>query len=94
MPYATGPIAAVAYAMLATLSVALLMAFYRLVRGPSLPDRVMALDVAATLLVGMMGLYAVAKSEPVFIRVAMVVALVNFFGTIAYAYYLTQRGAE
>ncbi len=82
---------AVAYVMLSLLGVALLLAFVRLARGPSLPDRVVALDVVATVMVGMTGLYAVAESEPVFLRVAMIVALVNFIGTVAFAYYLRIR---
>ena len=90
IPEGAGPAAATAWVMLAVLAVALVLAFLRLVRGPTLPDRVVALDVAATLIVGMVGLYAIAQSQPVLLRVAMTVALINFVGTIAFAWYLQR----
>lgn len=80
--------------MLGVLSIALLFTFYRLVRGPSIPDRVVALDASATLIVGMICLYSITSAEPVFLRVAMVVALVSFVGTVAFAYYLQMRASE
>ena len=52
--------------VLAMLSVGLLLALGRLVRGPSLPDRVVALELTATLVVGVIVVYDVATtSEPV-----------------------------
>lgn len=83
-----------AYAMLVGLVVAVVLAFIRLVFGPSLPDRVVALDLIATLLVGLIAVYAIATGEAILLRVAMVVALVTFIGTIAFAYYLQMRGRE
>jgi multicomponent Na+:H+ antiporter subunit F len=91
IPPGAGPAAATAWLMLAVLAVALLLSFIRLVRGPTLPDRVVALDVAATLIVGMIGAYAVAQSQPVLLRVAMTVTLFNFIGTVAFAWYLQRR---
>jgi multicomponent Na+:H+ antiporter subunit F len=83
-----------AHAMLIVLVVAVVLAFIRLVFGPSLPDRVVALDLIATLLVGLIAVYAIATDEAIILRVAMVVALFNFVGTIAFAYYLQMRGQE
>jgi multicomponent Na+:H+ antiporter subunit F len=85
------PPAVTARWMTVVLSIALVLAFGRLARGPSLPDRVLALDVIATLIVGMIGLYSLAEAEPVLLRVAMLLALINFAGTVAFAYYLQRR---
>jgi multicomponent Na+:H+ antiporter subunit F len=82
------------YFMLIALSVGMLLAMYRLVRGPSLPDRIVALDVMATLLVGLIALYSIAYSDPAPIRVAMVLALIGFVGTVAFAYYIQKRAAQ
>jgi multicomponent Na+:H+ antiporter subunit F len=84
-------VVATANVMLVVLAVAMLMAVFRVVRGPSLPDRVVAMDVIAILIVGMTGLYAIRESNAVFLRVAMLVALINFVGTVAFAYYLQRR---
>ncbi|MEJ2110931.1 MAG: monovalent cation/H+ antiporter complex subunit F [Acidobacteriota bacterium] len=84
----------VAYAMMALLSVTAFLALIRLFRGPSLPDRVIALDLIATLMVGLIAVYAVAVEQPVLLRIAMVVALINFIGTVAFAFYLKLRRSE
>ena len=76
---------------LVVLVIAVGLAFLRLVLGPSLPDRVVALDLVATLLVGLIAVSAVQTGDVIFLRVAMVVALFNFIGTIGFCWYL-QRG--
>jgi multicomponent Na+:H+ antiporter subunit F len=81
-----------AQAVMAMLSAALFLAFVRLVRGPSLPDRVVALDLTATLVVGIIVVYDLAMRQPVLLDVALVMALVGFLGAVAFAYYV-ERGA-
>ena len=75
---------------LAILSGGLFLAFYRLVRGPSLPDRVVALDLIATISVAMIAVYAVITEKPILLDVAIVVALIAFLGTVAFARYVEK----
>jgi multicomponent Na+:H+ antiporter subunit F len=75
---------------LAMLCVALILAFVRLVHGPSLPDRVVALDLTGTLVVGLIAVYAVATGEYVFLDAAIVLALIAFLGTVAFARYVEK----
>ena len=70
---------------------AFVLAFIRLLRGPSLPDRVIALDLMATIAIGFICAYAVANSQRIFLDVASVMALLAFLATVAFAYYL-KRG--
>lgn len=77
----------------AMLSVALVLALVRLIRGPSLPDRVVALDLIAVLSVGLIAVFAIDTDQPLFLDNAIVVALIAFLGTVAFAYYL-ERGAS
>jgi multicomponent Na+:H+ antiporter subunit F len=79
------------YFALPLLVVAVILAFARLVRGPNLADRVVALDLVATLAIGIIGVYAIAVKQPVFLDVALVLALVSFLGTVAFAYYIERR---
>lgn len=76
------------------LSVALVLAVYRLVRGPSTPDRVVALDLISTLSVGIIAVYGIATNQPVFVDVAIVLALISFLGTIGFAYYVEQGASR
>jgi multicomponent Na+:H+ antiporter subunit F len=88
----SGLIPAAATVVMAMLSLALVLAFLRLARGPSLPDRVVALDLIATITVGFIAAWGVLTAESVFLDVAMVIALVGFLGSVAYARYI-QRGS-
>lgn len=70
---------------------AALIALIRLIRGPSLPDRVIALDLLATLTIGITTSYAIAAGIVAYLDVAVLLALVAFLGTVAFAYYLSWR---
>jgi multicomponent Na+:H+ antiporter subunit F len=74
------------------LSLALLLAFVRLVRGPSLPDRVVALELLASLTVGFIAVSVVASGRAPFLEVAMVLALTAFLAAVGFARYLEKGG--
>jgi multicomponent Na+:H+ antiporter subunit F len=74
------------------LMAAVILAFLRLLRGPTVPDRVAALDLIATLAAGIIAVETVALDEPLLLRAAVVLALVTFVGTVAFARYI-QKGA-
>jgi len=74
------------------LSATLILAFIRLVRGPSLPDRVVALELMASLTVGFIGVYALTSDRTAFLDVAMVLALTAFLAAIGFARYLERGG--
>jgi multicomponent Na+:H+ antiporter subunit F len=77
---------------LAVLSVSLLLTFIRLVRGPSLPDRVVALDQFAALAVGVIALFTISSGRAEVLRAAIVLALISFLGTVAFARYAEKGG--
>lgn len=79
------------YIILPILSVALLLALFRLLRGPKMPDRIISLDLMVTLGMGGIAVYAIATEQAVFLDVATVLALIAFLGTTAFAYYLQRR---
>jgi multisubunit Na+/H+ antiporter MnhF subunit len=75
----------------AMLGLSLLLAFIRLVRGPSLPDRVVALDLIAVIAVALIIVLDIQANLIVFLDAGIVVALVGFVGSIAFARYLERR---
>jgi multicomponent Na+:H+ antiporter subunit F len=87
-------LAVVEAAVFVMISVALLLAFVRLARGPSLSDRVIALDLIAVLAVGLVAMVAFAADQAVFLDAAIVLALVAFLGTVAFARYLERRAHD
>jgi multicomponent Na+:H+ antiporter subunit F len=81
---------AVVYVSLVALSVALGLGLLRLIRGPTLPDRIVALELVATLLVGVVAVHAIGTREPVYLDVGILLALVAFLGAVAFARFLVQ----
>lgn len=76
---------------LAMLGAAAILTFMRLVRGPSLPDRVVAIDLIGTICVGMIVVIAALTGEAALLDVAIVIALTSFVGTVAYARYVERE---
>lgn len=70
---------------------ALFLVGIRLWRGPHILDRVIALDYMTVVVVAILGLYAMATDQSIYLDIAMVVALLSFLGTIGFAYYAEQR---
>ena len=81
----------VIHTALVTLGVALLVAVVRLVKGPTLPDRVVAMDLIGVLVVGVIVVLAASTQVPATLDAAIVIALIGFVGTVAYATYV-ERG--
>lgn len=77
--------------VMTVLFLSILFSFIRLARGPSLADRVVALDLISTISVGMIAAYSVATNETAILDVAIILALISFLGTVAFAYYLERR---
>lgn len=73
---------------------AIAFALLRVGLGPTLPDRVVALDVVANLAVGVIAACAVAFDQPALLQPALVVALIAFVGTVAFARHLERTDGE
>lgn len=76
---------------LVLVTVSIVLAFVRVVRGPSLPDRVMALDMIGLMAVSAIVLTAIVSDEPVLMDTAIALALIAFLGTLAFARFIERR---
>lgn len=76
------------------LTLGLVFAVARLLMGPTLADRVVALELVASLTVGLIAAYSVFEGVASALDVAMVLALTGFLAAIAFARYLERRGAD
>lgn len=65
---------------------------YRMVRGPTMPDRVIALNVIGTNTVVVIALLAVVTGNPSALDIAIVYALLNFLTSIAISKFTVERG--
>lgn len=74
------------------MGLALILIFVRVVRGPSLPDRVVALELFSTTVVGLVGVYAIQSGVASFLDAAIVIALMGFLAAIGFARFLERGG--
>lgn len=79
------------YIVLPVLSVSAVLVFIRFLLGPSLSDRVVALDLLITIGIGIISVYSIVTNQPTFLDIAMILALIAFLGTVAFSYYLEKR---
>lgn len=69
----------------------LAVAFIRLAKGPSLADRVVALDMMTVTIIAVCGVAAVGTGVYALLDVALVLALVGFLATVALARFAERR---
>lgn len=79
---------------LVVIGLSMLTAMVRLIRGPTLADRVVALDLLAFFAAGAIAIIAVGSERAELLMVAVVVALLTFMSTAAFALYLERQGRE
>jgi len=68
-----------------------LLCLYRIARGPTAPDRTVAIDILGTLVVGFCCLTALWTGRAYYMNIAIAWALISFVGTLALAKYLEGR---
>lgn len=81
----------VAFLVFGLLGAAFLLALLRLLRGPTLSDRAIALDLLGVVMVALIGANMLLSEETLYLDVFVVFAIVVFFGTIALARYIEKR---
>ena len=73
---------------------AFFVSLIRVVKGPTLPNRVVAVDLIGVSAVCLMVVEAAVTKESAFLDAAVVIALLGFLGTVAYARYAERRTRE
>lgn len=81
-------------AALAILSLSFLMAVLRVVIGPSLPDRILGLDMLVTIAIGFIAVIGVRTGFTLYLDIAIALGLVGFLATVAFARFVMSRRYE
>lgn len=80
-----------AYISLLMIIMSIIISMYRLAKGPTLEDRVISLDFVTTAGIALIASFSIITARKIFIDVAIIIALLAFLGTVAFAYYLERR---
>jgi multicomponent Na+:H+ antiporter subunit F len=70
------------------------LCLYRVGRGPTAPDRTVAIDILGIVVVGFCGLIGLATGKDFYLNIALAWALLSFIGTVALAKFLEGRGFD
>ncbi|MFD1852013.1 Na(+)/H(+) antiporter subunit F1 [Oceanobacillus bengalensis] len=84
-------IEAMLYAALTLYGVAIAIALYRIIFGPSLPDRVIALDMIGVNLISAIAIISIVFGTRSFLDVILILGILAFISTIAFSKYI-ERG--
>lgn len=82
---------ATSFALIA-LSLGLLLTVARILRGPTLPDRVLGLDMLVAIAIGFIAVIAIRSGYNLYIDIAIALSLVGFLATVAFARFILARG--
>ena len=78
------------YIAFGLVSAALLLSFWRLLVGPSKPDRILALDTLYVNTVALLVLLGIHLASNLYFEAALLIALIGFVGTVALSKFLTR----
>jgi multicomponent Na+:H+ antiporter subunit F len=84
-------LSAAATVSLILLCVSLLIVSWRVVRGPTLPDRVLALDMLVAIAIGFLAILGIKTRYALYVDIAISLGLVGFLATVAFARFILSR---
>ena len=71
-------------------AISTLLFIYRLIKGPSIPDRVIALDAIGINLIAITAITSIALNTMAFVEVILLLGILAFIGTVAFSKYLEK----
>ncbi|WP_045726664.1 K+/H+ antiporter subunit F [Xanthomonas sp. GPE 39] len=72
-------------------ALAMLLALWRLLRGPTLPDRILALDTLSITAIAEVMLWGMYLDSPVYFEAALIIAMLGFGSTVVLSKYVLRR---
>ncbi|WP_108670688.1 Na(+)/H(+) antiporter subunit F1 [Peribacillus acanthi] len=72
------------------ISISMLGLIYRVIKGPTIPDRVVALDAIGINLIGIIGLVSILLNTSAFLEVILLLGILAFIGTVAFSKFLEK----
>ena len=76
---------------LSVVGLAMLLSLWRLLRGPTAPDRILALDTLYVNGVAQLILFGMVLDSEIYFEVALIIAMLGFFGTVVLSKYVIRR---
>lgn len=75
----------------AFLMLAMIITLIRLLKGPSINDQIVAMDLLASIIIGLILVYSVLINNSMYFDIPIILSLISFIGTVAISTYLSQK---
>ncbi len=72
-------------------TITVVICLYRVIKGPTLPDRVVALDMIGVNMLSMIAIISLLQNTTAYLEVILILGILSFIGTIAFSKYI-ERG--
>jgi len=79
------------YIILPVLVISAVLILWRFIIGPSIADKIVALDLLITTGIGVIAVYSIIYNQSTLMDTALILALIAFLSTVALSYYLEKR---
>ncbi|MBT8296358.1 MAG: cation:proton antiporter [Gramella sp.] len=79
------------YIILPVLVVSAVLILWRFIKGPSIADKIVSLDLLITTGIGVIAVYSIIYNQSTLMDTALILALIAFLSTVALSYYLEKR---
>ncbi|MGA8852917.1 MAG: cation:proton antiporter [Christiangramia sp.] len=79
------------FVILPVLVISAVLIVWRFITGPSIADKIVALDLLITTGIGVIAVYSVIYNQSTLMDTALILALIAFLSTVALSYYLEKR---
>lgn len=76
--------------LIVIVSITLIAFIYRLVKGPTAPDRIIALDAIGVGIIALVGLFSIYVQTSYYVEIALLLAILSFIGTIAFSKFIEK----
>jgi len=73
------------------LMLAMVFTLYRLLKGPTFNDQIAAMDLLASIIIGVILVYGMLINNRMYFDIAIIIALVSFIGTIAISTFIKKK---
>ncbi|MBK3496183.1 Na(+)/H(+) antiporter subunit F1 [Viridibacillus sp. YIM B01967] len=78
------------WAIIVIVTLSLIGLVYRLVKGPSVPDRVVALDSIGVSIISLIGLFSIFVKTTFYLDIILLLAILSFIGTVAFSKFIEK----
>lgn len=76
--------------LIVLISLTMIPIIYRLVKGPTAPDRIIALDAIGVCIIALVGLFSIYVKTSFYVEIALLLAILSFIGTTAFSKFLEK----